>query len=624
MADEQKAIDFLTNTAKDAAKGLAEESEVYRIAENIVEDNKALFGTVNAILNKELGISFDVGKNKEVGFMLSPEEKKAQLGFKMKFAEEGLVGQSGLGFISREGLTIDEAIKLAIKEVPTEEKVYNTARKQLTEIFDEISGKPLNKIKLTEIDVKTAAKFIQAMNTKGYGEKTIEKFGALFQYGTDVKVNPIDKIKKTKGMYKNLYSRAEEFTGTYLQRWDDKAHKAYKNLLEFTDNLSPTLVPKSVNGSLNRLMKIQLLTGIHTADIVRLRPTDFDEVGGFIRFLSAKKGPLGDPIPISDEVVKLIKEQLAEVNKLENGGVKNFGGRIFGLKGSSTNIKNLQKITSAEAKAYNDSFNQQYRTSGLKKKIKIYDGSTKGERALTIKDARSYHANKLKILGESGVANESLGWAKGADDKASKMFREVYSQTADDQLKVDLTQENFEKLKKVVNKKQNKIAELTGYKFTKIDISKVASEVDELKGQDLIPDKTKQPAITEAPKTVVTETPKPVIEGTELKVEKAAETVKKTRRIFSKAKLLNILSKGSKALKIMLPLQITNQLLGGDEGLYKDRLFGVFAPTVSQDVEETVQLGRDIGSFVQGKSQDEQMNELMPEETGTFEQQGGL
>jgi integrase len=621
MADEQKAIDFLTDKAKDAAKGLAEESEVYRVAENIVEDNKALFGTVNAILNKELGVSFDVGKDKEVGFMLSPEEKKAELGFKMKFAEEGLVGQSGLGFISREGLTIDEAIKLAIKEVPTEEKVYNTARKQLTEIFDEIYGKPLNKIKLTDIDVKTAAKFIQAMNTKGHGEKTIEKFGALFQYGTDVEVNPIDKIKKTKGMYRSLYPRAEEFTGTYLQRWDNKAHKAYKSLLEFTDNLSPTLVPKSVNGSLNRLMKIQLLTGIHTADLVRLRPTDFDEQG-FIRFLSAKKGPLGDPIPISDEVVKLIKEQLAEVNTLKNGGVKNFGGRIFGLKGSSTNINNLQKITSAEAKAYNDSFNTQYRASGLKDKIKIYDGSIKGERALTIKDARSYHANKLKLIGESGVANESLGWTRGKDE-ASRMFKEVYSRTADDQLKVDLTQENFKNLKTVVNKKQNKIAELTGYKFTKIDISKVASEVDELKGQDLIPDKIKQPVVTEAPKPVVTETPKPVVEGTELKIEKVEEPLKK-RRLFSKAKLANILSKGSKALKIMLPLQIANQMLGGEEGLYKDRLFGVFAPTVSQDVEETVQLGRDIGSFVQGKSQDEQMNELMPEETGTFEQQGGL
>ncbi len=62
--DKKQALDFLTNTAKDAAKGLAEESEVYRIAKNIVEDNKYLFGTVNAILNKELGVSFDVGKDK--------------------------------------------------------------------------------------------------------------------------------------------------------------------------------------------------------------------------------------------------------------------------------------------------------------------------------------------------------------------------------------------------------------------------------------------------------------------------------------------------------------------------------------------------------------------------------
>ena len=72
--DKQKAINFLTNTAKDAAKGLAEESEVYRIAENIVDDNKYLFGTVNAILNKELGVSFDVGENKEIGFTVSPEK----------------------------------------------------------------------------------------------------------------------------------------------------------------------------------------------------------------------------------------------------------------------------------------------------------------------------------------------------------------------------------------------------------------------------------------------------------------------------------------------------------------------------------------------------------------------
>ena len=81
--DEKKAIDFLKTTAKNAAKGLAEESELYRVAENIINDNKYLFGTVNSILNKELGVSFDVGKDKQIGFMASPD--KASLGFKMSF-----------------------------------------------------------------------------------------------------------------------------------------------------------------------------------------------------------------------------------------------------------------------------------------------------------------------------------------------------------------------------------------------------------------------------------------------------------------------------------------------------------------------------------------------------------
>ena len=46
MADDtKKALDFLEDTAKNAAQGLTEESEVYRIAENIV-DNKYI-ATIN-------------------------------------------------------------------------------------------------------------------------------------------------------------------------------------------------------------------------------------------------------------------------------------------------------------------------------------------------------------------------------------------------------------------------------------------------------------------------------------------------------------------------------------------------------------------------------------------------
>ena len=80
MADDEKeALDFLKSTAKNAAKGLAEEAEVYSVADSIVDNNKYLFGTVNIILNKELGVSFDVGKDKQIGFMASPDN--ASLGF---------------------------------------------------------------------------------------------------------------------------------------------------------------------------------------------------------------------------------------------------------------------------------------------------------------------------------------------------------------------------------------------------------------------------------------------------------------------------------------------------------------------------------------------------------------
>ena len=39
------------------------------------------------VVDKEIGAEFDIGENKSIGFMYKPEEKKAQLGFKMSFDE---------------------------------------------------------------------------------------------------------------------------------------------------------------------------------------------------------------------------------------------------------------------------------------------------------------------------------------------------------------------------------------------------------------------------------------------------------------------------------------------------------------------------------------------------------
>ena len=51
-SDEEKAIDNLYTLIEDTAKGLAEETEVYKKAEEIVNNNKYLFGAVNSILQK--------------------------------------------------------------------------------------------------------------------------------------------------------------------------------------------------------------------------------------------------------------------------------------------------------------------------------------------------------------------------------------------------------------------------------------------------------------------------------------------------------------------------------------------------------------------------------------------
>ena len=48
--------------------------------------------------------------------------------------------------------------------------------------------------------------------------------------------------------------------------------------------------------------------------------------------------------------------------------------------------------------------------------------------------------------------------------------------------------------------------------------------------------------------------------------------------------------------------------------LYKDKLFGIWEPTLGKQVE------KDAEFLMPKKTQDEQINKLMPEEKGKFEQ----
>ena len=133
--EEKKALKLLKDKAREAAMGIAEETEVYQNAENIIRKHPVLAATVKSIVDKEIGAEFDIGENKSIGFMYKPEEKKAQLGFKMSFDEGGFLGKyqsQGMVKLSSEfeNMTIDNAFE-RLKKVGSkgEEKAYESARK---------------------------------------------------------------------------------------------------------------------------------------------------------------------------------------------------------------------------------------------------------------------------------------------------------------------------------------------------------------------------------------------------------------------------------------------------------------------------------------------------------------
>jgi hypothetical protein len=70
------------------------------------------------------------------------------------------------------------------------------------------------------------------------------------------------------------------------------------------------------------------------------------------------------------------------------------------------------------------------------------------------------------------------------------------------------------------------------------------------------------------------------------------------------------------------PIQLGNQLIGGKEGILptneQGKIFGIFEPTITKEAESISSM------FGNNTSQDEQVNELMPEEAEQFEQQGRL
>ena len=639
--DEKKAIDFLKTTAKNAAKGLAEESEVYRVAENIINDNKYLFGTVNSILNKELGVSFDVGKDKQIGFMASPD--KASLGFKMSFDSGGKIGFAEAGMVEElaemtVGGAFDRMVKVGTEGSQADYRSgRNMTQKILKEIFPDVDN--VMNIKMKDLTLTDAENFIKKADELKIGKNVIEKFRYAFTVsGRSPKsgMNLITTIQDTPGRMDELYTRGTQVVGTPLQNFGEK-DEVIKNVDNWINTKMNPAFKGTVEGSNVRLAKIVSETGLRPVDIIRLRPTDIDFENGFIRYMSAK-GAAGKNLPVTDEVLKLLQEQ---INAVGANNISKHGGRVFGRLNSGNTIVSAAQ----DAKDYESNWSKQFRKAFKKNELKIFDDATKSNRAFRLYDYRSYHAAKLIEANQSGLANDIMGWKSSKDTKIdSKMLQTVYGQTADRQLKVVMSEESI-KLKNAVNAKQKIIYDNIGKTSTAkiIPDTKIDKQV-----QEAIPDQKSKPLgqqVDELKKPVVTvsgtgatvDISKEGTEKVKSKKRNWSEKTKGTRKVLSKAALLSILSKIGKTAGLIAPtepIQALNEAIGGEEGILptteSGNILGFIPPTTTKETESWTELFG-IPTYPEGHEKAGQhihsikdYEELNKPETKQFEQQDRL
>ena len=626
--DEKKALNFLKNTAKNAAKGLAEESEVYRVAENIINDNKYLFGTVNSILNKELGVSFDVGKDKQIGFMASPD--KASLGFKMSFDSGGKIGFAEAGMVPELAeMTISGAFDRMVK-VGTEgsQADYRSGRNKTQQILKEIFPDVDNvmDIKLKDLTLTDAENFIKKADELKIGKNVIEKFRYAFTVSGRTPqsgANLISVIQGTPGRMDELYTRGTTMIGTPLQNFGEN-DSVIRNVNNWIDTKMNATFKGTVKGSNVRLAKIVAETGLRPVDIIRLRPTDIDFKNGFIRYMSAK-GAAGKNLPVTDEVLKLIQQQMDAVG---TNNISKHGGRVFGRLNSGSTIVSAAQ----DAKDYESNWSKQFRKAFKKGELQIFDDATKSNRAFRLYDFRSYHASKLIDAGQGALANDIMGWKSGKEEKiSSKMLQTVYGQTADRQLSVTMSQENIN-LRNAVNSKQKIIYDTIGKTSTEKVIPDAKPNVTKTIAEQV--NEIKQPTVN-----ITTDSATISAEGTEKPEPPKRDWTKKsnTRKVLTKAAVLSVLSKISKAAGLIIPaepIQAINEAIGGKEGVLptteSGNILGFIPPTTTKEAESWSELFG-IPTYPKGHEKEGQHilsqkdYELLNQpETEKFEQEGRL
>ena len=379
MADEQLALNTLQNLAQDAAKGFIEKTEVYKKAGDIAEKYPRLSATISGVIRAldsgEIGTTFDVGEDKEIGFMLNPEKKKAELGFKMKFADAGTVGTGG-------ELTFQQAFKDRIAEMQRKldaggrmsQGEIDKANRTYTRLFggthvkskrtyksvlqDVFPDKKVSEILFSEVNTPEIQKqiYTKAQNQVWYKGK----YGAAMDFQKQISgaIGNVVGVGKTASAFNAAapYKNSElVLQGGKPGRGPVLDEDVYRNTVK--------QINKIKDASARRLAKIMLLQGIRETDLVRIKVSDIDFVNNTIKTIS-KKGAGARIIPISDSV-KILLQQQANANPK--------GATIF----SKPNVK-FANLASHYSKKINPVLN----------KISVLDTIKDVDRAMTLEDLR--------------------------------------------------------------------------------------------------------------------------------------------------------------------------------------------------------------------------------------------
>ena len=351
--DKQKAINTLQNLILDSVKGKAEDFEVYQKAEDIVKKYPALTASIDALITGEIGASFDIGKDKEIGFSVNPEEKKAQLGFKMSFDTGDTVKKSGFitpeileqakkTEVPREQRTISQAIDRKIKTLENSKKLpqakartieksitlVKSYKAKLAQIID------INKIKMSDINNETAIKSI--MDAAGEKFNLDKKGFDTFSKNVSALMGSHAGTGHTWALFRGgsdaLDIKLSDWTEGYEPARPLKATKSEFNTaaqsLDSIPDWKKGKLAKLPPGTAKRFAKIVALTGIRPEHLAGLSIEDLSQLDdGIVTYddikgIGKRKKPVTIFYHINEAGKRLLKQQLA----LQQG---NTTGRVF-------------------------------------------------------------------------------------------------------------------------------------------------------------------------------------------------------------------------------------------------------------------------------------------------------